>query len=56
MGVTRRDLLAGSMGTAALAGLAACSDVHSTDSDAGSGGSGSAAKAGDFFFIVKVTC
>ena len=55
MGVTRRDFLAGSLGSVALAGLVACSDVHSNDSDAGTGTAGSSAKAGSKASAGKAT-
>ena len=55
MGVTRRDFLAGSIGSAALAGLAACSAVHSNDSGAGAASSGSSAGAGSKANLGKAT-
>src|SRR4051794_8852755 len=46
MAVTRRDFLAGSLGTAAVAGLTACSSVHSNGSGAATSSPGATASAG----------
>ena len=55
MGVTRRNFLAGSLSTATLASLAACSDVHSNDNGSSATESGSSAKAGSKANPGKVT-